>query len=108
MKMDLMLYWKVSSANANDAEVLQVTKATARRWDDGDTLLWDRLGTTRRTRNPSKQHFNPEALGAIRRAHGETIRLPFKGKYLIPCELLSNDLKSDVLGRTPKSGSVQP
>jgi len=30
MKMDRVLYWDVSSANANDAEVLRVTKAAAR------------------------------------------------------------------------------
>jgi len=82
MKVDRVLYWEVSSANANDAEVLRVAKAAAQRRGDNDSLLRDRLGTTRRVRNPSMQHLNPEALEAIRGVLGVTIHMPFKGKRI--------------------------
>jgi len=44
-------FMEMSSTNANGAEILQVTKAAAQRWEDGDTLLWDKPGATRRARN---------------------------------------------------------
>jgi len=47
MMMDCVFYWKVRPTPVMPRSFW--TKAAARRWEDGDTLLWNRLGATQRT-----------------------------------------------------------
>ena len=89
-----VMYWELRDKNANDDEVLKVTKKASKRIEKDDALLWDRLGRSGRTKNPKAQHFNPEVVQCIEDRGGRVWYLPPKGKYFNPMELLFNDLKS--------------
>ena len=88
-----VVYWELCKKNADDGEILRVIKAVAPLINEGDVLLWDQLGRSGRAKNPTAQHFNPEAISEIEDRGATVIHLPPLGKYLDPLELLFNDLK---------------
>lgn len=62
--------------------------------NEGEVLIWDRLGKSGRAKHPVAQHYSPVALAEFE-ASGVTMEyLPPKGNYFNPLELLFNDLKS--------------
>lgn len=102
-RKDKILHWSFRKKNAIDKEVKQIGKTAARKMNDGDVLLWDRLGKSGRALNPKAQHYNPEVIAAVKKRGASVVHLPPKGKYLQPLELLFNDLKDHYI-RPAKSG----
>ena len=88
------VYWELRDKNANDGEVLSVMKKAVKPFEDGDTLLWDRLGRSGTSVHPKAQHYNPTVKDILARKGVKVVHLPPKGKWLNPIELLFNDLKS--------------
>lgn len=88
-----VIYWELCEENATDEEIVRVVESVAQFVNDGDVLLWDQLGKSGRCRNPVSQHFNPEAISALKARGVRVVHLPPLGKYLDPLELLFNDLK---------------
>ena len=92
-KRDKVVYWELRDHNANDAEVQQVALKALKKIKKGDTLIWDRLGRSGKSKNPRKQHYNQKVAKAATK-HGVNIKfLPPLGKFFDPLELLFNDLK---------------
>jgi transposase len=89
-----VVHWELSKKNANTEEVERVASDAAEKLEEGDTMIWDRLGRSGRAVNPVAQHYSPVARRAFEHA-GLTLQfLPPKGKYFNPLELLFNDLKN--------------
>ena len=88
------MHWQLRNTNANDVEVQKVAKKMKKKLEPGDVVIWDQLGRSGRTRNPRRQHFNPEVIQSIKDMGAEVMHLPPKGKYWNPAELLFNDLKN--------------
>ena len=65
------MYWELCEANANDSQVVKVAKEAAKKLEDGDVVIWDRLGRSGRVTNPQRQHYSPEAVAAFE-SHGAT------------------------------------
>ena len=83
----------MSDKNADTKKVERVADAAAQ-MDEGDTLIWGRLGRSGRTLHPIYQRYSP-AVREEFKERGVSIKfLPQKGKYFNPIELLFNDLKS--------------
>jgi hypothetical protein len=59
-KRDCVLYWELRDANANDAEVKKVALQALKKVEEGDILIWGRLGRAGRSKAPQAQHFNPK------------------------------------------------
>lgn len=97
VKSDRVLYWDLSTENANTEEVERVADWAVEYMDEGDTLIWDRLGRSGRAKNPVKQHYSPKVRKLLSDGNVSMVMLPPKGKYFNPCELLFNDLKSHYL-----------
>jgi transposase len=100
-----VLHWDLSDRNADTEEIERVAVDAAERMEQGDVLIWDRLGRSGRALNPTSQHYSPVARAAFE-ACGVTMRfLPPKGKYFNPLELLFNDLKQhQIRPNFPKNG----
>ena len=79
--------------NANDAEVQQVALKALKKIKKVDTLIWDRLGRSGKSKNPSNQHYNQKVVKAAFKRGVNIKFLPPLGKYFDPLELLFNDLK---------------
>lgn len=94
VKRRRVLYWTLRDKNANDVEVQKVMRSAMKKFDEGDVLLWDRLGKSGRCKNPKSQHYNPKVIQAIKDRGADVWYLPPKGKYFNPAELLFNDLKN--------------
>ena len=90
--------------NADIKEIERVAVDAAAQMDEGDTLIWDRLGRSGRALHPIHQHSSPEEF----KERGVSIKfLPPKGKYFNPIELLFNDLKSlYIRPNFPKNGKL--
>lgn len=88
-----VLYWDLSCKNANDDEVARIAEAATKKFENGQVLLWDRLGRSGRSANPAKQHYNPEVIRRFNNMGVKVIHLPPLAKWLNPMELLFNDLK---------------
>ena len=75
--------------------------------DEGDTLIWDRLGRSGRALHPIHQHYSPVVREEFKE-RGVPIKFrPPKGKYFNPIELLFNDLKSHYIRPNfPKNGKL--
>jgi transposase len=83
--------------NANDEEfVAYVKNDLAPCLRPGDVVIWDRLGRAGRCRNPTKQHYSPEAKAAIEAVGASVLFLPPKGKYFNPIELSFGTLKTHI------------
>ena len=93
-KENRVLYWTLRDKYANDDECRIVAKRACKTIEKGDVVIWDRLGRSGRSRNPKKQHYNPEIVKSIVDRGGEVWYLPPYGKYFNPAELLFNDLKN--------------
>ena len=102
-----VLYWDLSDKNANTQEVERVAALAARRMEEGDTLIWDRLGRSGRAKHPVAQHYSPIARAAFEAVGVNMVFLPPKGKYFDPLELLFNDLKSHYIRPAfPRNGKI--
>jgi transposase len=94
VKKTHVVHWELCDINANTEEVERVAAAAALKMNEGDVVIWDRLGRSGRCASPTAQHYIPEAKASFE-AVGATVEfLPPKGKYCNPIELLFNDLKS--------------
>ena len=60
----------------------------------GEVVIWDRLGKAGRCLNPTKQHYNPDAIRLIQNAGCQVLFLPPKGKFFNPIELLFGCMKA--------------
>ncbi|CAF1442124.1 unnamed protein product [Rotaria sp. Silwood1] len=88
--------FEVTKKNLNDHEVKRfIVRKIVPKLKLDDALVMDRLGSTRRVKNPRKQHFNPLMLAAVKDVGADVLHLPFKGSYLNPIELLFSDLKNN-------------
>lgn len=94
VKQNTVVHWTLRDKNANDVEVKKVMGSVYKKIENGDVLIWDRLGRSGRCKNPTKQHFNPVVVEKINARGGKVMYLPPKGKYFNPVELLFNDLKA--------------
>ena len=56
-KKDRVVHWDLSDKNADTKEIERVAVDAAAQMDEGDTLIWDRLGRSGRALHPSHQHF---------------------------------------------------
>ncbi len=93
-----ILHWELTSKNANDAEIRRVAlNSVVPELENGDVLIWDRLGRSGRAKEPKAQHYNPEVKAAVEAAGARILMLPPYGKLLNPVELLFNDLKRHYL-----------
>ena len=104
-KKDRVVHWDLSDKNADTKEIERVAVDAAAQMDEGDTLIWDRLGRSGRALHPIHQHYSP-AVREEFKERGVSIKfLPPKGKYFNPIELLFNDLKSHYIRPNfPKNG----
>ena len=89
----------LSKENATDGNFMRyVTNNLIPKIHRGDVVIWDRLGRSGRCKNPSKQHYNPEARVQIEKKGGRLIFLPPKGHLFNPIELtfaaMKNKLRS--------------
>ena len=105
-KKDRVVHWDLSDKNADTKEIERVAVDAAAQMDEGDTLIWDRLGRSGRALHPIHQHYSP-AVREEFKERGVSIKfLPPKGKYFNPIELLFNDLKSHYIRPNfPKTGN---
>lgn len=94
VKERAVLYWTLRDKNANDLEVRKVMRSAVKTFEEGDVLIWDRLGRSGRSKNPKAQHYNPSVVQSVKDRGAEVWYLPPKGKYFNPAELLFNDLKN--------------
>lgn len=60
---------------------------------EGDVVLWDRLGKSGRARNPTALHFSPTAAAAITARGARLMFLPPYGKFFDPIELVFSEVK---------------
>lgn len=61
--------------------------------NEGDVVIWDRLGRSGRAKNPTSLHFSPKAKKFIENRGAAVIMLPPTGKYLNPIEIIFGDTK---------------
>ena len=57
-KRDKVVYWELRDHNADDTEVQQVALKALKKIKKVYILIWDRLGRSGKSKNPSKQHYN--------------------------------------------------
>ena len=101
-KNNRVLHWELQETNTNNTGVKQVTLRALKKFNKGDTLLWDRLGRSGRSENPVKQHYNPEVAKAAAKRGLKIKFLPPLDKSFHPMELLFNDLKEHYIhGKGP-------
>lgn len=74
---------------------------------NGMIVLWDLLGKSGRKKNPTAQHFNPEAKKIIEEHGCKLIFLPPYGKLFNPCELVNSFLKSEIRRSYAGSSAAQ-
>ena len=55
-KKDRVVHWDLSDKNADTKEIERVAVDAAAQMDEGDTLIWDRLGRSGRALHPIHQH----------------------------------------------------
>ena len=102
-KNNRVLHWELQETNTNNTGVKQVTLRALKKFNRGDTLLWDRLGRSGRSENPVKQHYNPEVAKAAAKRGVKIKFLPPLDKSFHPMELLFNDLKEHYIhGKGPQ------
>ena len=53
------MHWDLSDKNADTKEIERVAVDAAAQMDEGDTLIWDRLGRRERALHPIHQHYSP-------------------------------------------------
>ena len=58
-KKDRVVHWDLSDKNADTKEIERVAVDAAAQMDEGDTLIWDRLGRSGRALHPIHQHYRP-------------------------------------------------
>ena len=58
-KKDRVVHWDLSDKNADTKEIERVAVDAAAQMDEGDTLIWDRLGRSGRALHPIHQHYSP-------------------------------------------------
>lgn len=81
--------------NAKDEVFLSYVKDTlVPALRPGETVIWDRLGRSGRARNPTKQHYNPEARRLIQAEGCKLLFLPPKGKHFNPVEAVFSKIKT--------------
>ena len=56
---DRVVHWDLSDKNADTKEIERVAVDAAAQMNEGDTLIWDRLGRSGRALHPIHQHFRP-------------------------------------------------
>jgi len=79
--------------NCNDENFLtNVQQTLAPHLTGRIVVIWDRLGRSGRSRNPTRIHYNPKAIAAVRGRRCSVVFLPPKGKYLNPIEDAFNTL----------------
>lgn len=61
--------------------------------EEGDVVLWDRLGKSGRALNPTAHHFSPTAAAAIAARGATLLFLPSYGKHFNPIEVLFGEEK---------------
>jgi transposase len=89
-----VLFWSLRKVNASTAEVEHAATLAAENLQNGDTVIWDRLGRSGRAKHPVAQHYSPVARETFEDAGATLEFLPPKAKYFNPLELLFNDLKT--------------
>ena len=94
VKIDRVVYWTLRDKYANDTECQTVARRACKKIENGDVVIWDRLGRSGRSKNPKAQHYNPQVVKSFTDRGAEVWYLPPKGKYFNPAELLFNDLKN--------------
>ena len=62
----------------------------------GMVVFWDQLGKSGRKKNPTAQHFNPEAKKIIEEHGCKLVFLPPYGKFFNPLELVNGFIKNKV------------
>lgn len=102
-KRNEVLHWELREVNANDNECRLVGMRAIKKIQTCDTLIWDRLGKSGRSVNPTAQHYNPTLLRELEKRGINVMYLPPKGKYWNPIELLINDLKSHYIRPSHKN-----
>jgi transposase len=60
---------------------------------EGDVVLWDRLGKSGRALNPTALHFSPTAAAAITARGASLLFLPSYGKHFNPIEVIFGEAK---------------
>jgi len=87
----------ISSQNATDENFLKyVRNVLSPKIRPGTVVIWDRLGRSGKSQNPSSQHYNPHAHDLLRRRKCQVLFLPPKGKFFNPIELAFSALKTKV------------
>lgn len=92
-KRDHVVHWELRDVDAQNDDFLSIVKRAARKFDEGDTLIWDQLGKYGNEKNPYRLHWDPEAKEAIEDEGASMVMLPPSGYYFMPLDLLFNDLK---------------
>lgn len=92
-----VVLWALERHNCNNEDLVSFAQQLAEEWEEGDVLLWDRLGRSGRARNSVKLHYNPEVKETIEQVGCRVVMLPPLAKYLNPIELLFADLKQHYL-----------
>ena len=84
----------LSDKNADTKEIERVAVDAAAQMDEGDTLIWDRLGRSGRALHPIHQHYKPSCARGVQGTWRVNQVPTSKGQVFKPIELLFNDLKS--------------
>jgi transposase len=66
-----VLHWELCDKNADTKEIERVAVDAAETMEQGDVLIWDRLGRCGRAVNPIKQHYSPVARAAFAECVGD-------------------------------------
>jgi hypothetical protein len=92
-KKDHVVHWELRDVDAQNDDFLGIVKRAARKFEEGDVLIWDQLGKYGREKNPYRLHWDPKARKAVEDEGGSVLILPPSGYYFMPLDLLFNDLK---------------
>ena len=71
-----------------------VSRILCPKLNEGDVVIWDRLGKSGKALNPIAHHFSPKAKKAIERRGATLMILPPYGKYMDPIEMVFGDTKT--------------
>lgn len=83
--------------NFNDTNFMEyIREELAPVLQKGMVVIWDQSGKSGRKKNPTAQHFNPEAKKIIEEHCCKLVFLPPYGKFFNPLELINGFIKNKV------------
>ena len=71
------MHWDLADKDADTKEIERVATEAVEQMEEGETLIWDRLGRSGRASHPTSQHYSPEAKATFNaRGEGVAVECP--------------------------------